>query len=287
MSLKPERFREQLKEAVDKNDELEINLTCDDLVDYILSSETAFPARFAADILQTLRQRKFYDYMRQVADALIITGQDEPRIWRQYAQLMIDQGNISPAIQLLNQLIAQTENNSPEHAEARGLMGRAYKQLYVNTSLENRKLVAHVLKKSLIAYYTVYLSDPRTHLWHGINAVALLCLATTDGVSATGFQDPKELAREILDDVVSKDNINMWDCATAVETCYALRDRDSMDEQAIEWMRRYTGSDRADMFELSSTLRQFTEVWKMEQDNGLGKKLVELLEAELRHQKFA
>lgn len=224
--------------------------------------------------------------MQNVAEALIDKVEDALEIRRQYAQSLIDQGNTTNALAELDSLIADTVADPCENAEARGLKGRVYKQLYVNDRNPGSALNRKNLEWAIRSYLEVYNSDPRRHLWPGINVVALLLRARRDGVTLDGYPDPLALAAAILNEVKEKQadqKADTWDYATAVEACAAL---DRVDE-AFAWLGKYVRAPYTDAFELASTLRQLTEVWELDPNSALGERLLAPLQAELLQRKGA
>jgi hypothetical protein len=87
--------------------------------------------------------------------------------------------------------------------------------------------------------------------------------------------------RHILTTIRDKDRGNeapsAWDLASAAEACVALGEI----PQAALYLARYVRASGADAFELGSTLRQFTELLKLDNGGIERHALVELLRAEL------
>jgi hypothetical protein len=244
----------------------------------------------ARAILQSLRRKRFFDVMEGVAAALRLAGQDEPQIRRQHAQALIDQGKLGPAIDLLEALVARTVQDPRENAEARGLLGRVWKQLYVDAANAGlgtlgagaRRAARRHLARAVEEYRAGYAADPAAHRWHGINTVALVCRARRDGVELAAAPDPAALARRILEAIGdARDQAETWDLATAAEACIAL---DRPDE-ALLWIGEYAQRPNADAFELASTLRQLTEVWQLTVATPPGSLLLPLLQSNLLDRK--
>lgn len=251
---------------------------CEKLIADISQSADPYPPKEAGDVLNLLRKKRMFKLMQMVADALIMSGQNDAKVRRLHAQGLIDDGtNMAAAIGILDGLIADTQNNPSENAEARGLKGRLYKQIYVNAvSARNRQNIERAVR----SYFDVYESAPEVHLWHGINVVALLLRASRDGFALEGFPAPEKLAQDILTVIKKKDKneeAKQWDFATACEACIAL----NKTEEAKGWLGKYLTANYADAFELASTLRQLEEVWQVEITSELGKLILTPLRAEL------
>jgi V8-like Glu-specific endopeptidase len=226
--------------------------------------------------------------MQKLGDALIQTGRHSYNIRRQYAQALIDQNNLTSAIAILKELENDTANAASsdddeakeENMEARGLLGRSYKQLYVNA---NNPRITHnhnFLKQAIKFYLDVYSSDPEVRTWHGINTVALLARANRDNITTDGFPSPKDLANSVLKTIEEKyeeGKADGWDFATAAEACVEL----AKPNDALEWMSGYARMPICDAFEIASTLRQFEEVWQLDMNSEVGRIILPLLRAEL------
>jgi hypothetical protein len=287
MNLTAEQFTEALREKVESFDKEGAAELCQNLITHLYRTTASYPSKEAEKVLQILRNKRMFLLMESVGDALIQTGQDTFKIRRQYAQSLIDQRSFTAAISVLKILISDTQNApahdpkaASENIEARGLIGRAYKQLYVNANTPSNTRNQQFLKESIGAYLNVYDSSPKDHIWHGINVVALLQRAKRDGVDLPGSPDGMELAKAILQEVRDRDGdtkAEYWDFATAAEACIALEKPD----EALKWIARYIRAPYVDAFEIATTLRQLTEVWQFDMNSEVGKQVLPILRAEL------
>ena len=242
------------------------------------------PATTAACILGKLRRKRFFELIEQLAETFRFVGTDDPQIRRQYAQALIDQRKIEKAIDTLEAIDSRTRGTDPdENAEAKGLIGRIYKQLYINavnsdpTALAS-PLVRGYLQRAIDQYWSVHRTAPRERLWHGINVVALAARAAADGVPLTAGPEVKAIAEAILTDIEGRgEKVSTWDLATAVEACVAL----GRNKEALGWLGDYVRRKDADAFELTSTLRQLKEVWRLTPDKPPGSTLLPVLEAQV------
>jgi hypothetical protein len=277
-------FLGRLTETVERFDRDGASRLANELISALNQGET-ISDKGARTALQTLRRKCYFDLMERVAEALRQAGQDDVQIRRQYAQSLIDQGpdKVSKAIDILESLVARTADDPAENAEARGLLGRVYKQLYVNAvNVDPKAAALRVsrlnLQRAVDAYHAVYVSDPKKHLWHGINTVALVARARRDGVALASPPDDLAVAREILATIEAKgprEKLKYWDLATAAEAAVAL----GKSADALSWIEEYVKRQDADAFELSSTLRQLTEVWGLTVETPPGSLLLPLLQS--------
>jgi V8-like Glu-specific endopeptidase len=286
-------------QAIDAYDRPLVEEGCDLLVASIQEDDQPCPAALARKVVSALRRKKYFDLMERVADEAIRSGQRDPQLRRQYAQALIERRNLTAAQVVLTALAAEVSEgptrDEDEHAEALGLLGRVFKQQYVNavnrrtaatvdvTSQEDRLRRARInrgkLESAVRHYYTGFQIDPAKHYWHGINVVACLCRAQRDAIAIDISVEPLGIAREILTrlESVERKKVPVWDWATAIEACVAMGDRSS----AIDWLSLYVNSADADAFEIASTLRQLEEVWELSPDSDPGDALLPVLRGEL------
>jgi len=280
-------FKRRLKSALESFDVEQVDDLCGILTAHLHTAAAAPGEPFAKWVLSALQRKRCFQQLRCVADAFIQGGLATPRVRRQYAQALLDQGELSAAIPFLKALVTDAEadpGQAFELAEAKGLLGRVYKQIYVNTGAARSDRSAAVLNDALGAYLAVYEAAPETHSWHGINAVALLARAEGDLVTVDGIDDPGGRSRQIAAEVLGRltelwDNrrATMWDSGTAMEACVAL----ARNEEAALWLQRYVSEPQADAFEIGSTLRQLDEVWRLDMESEPGSSLLPVLRAEL------
>jgi tetratricopeptide (TPR) repeat protein len=240
----------------------------------------------AENVLKALRANRWFDLLQSTADTLMQSGQNAPSVRKLYAQALIDNGAITAAITFLERMAQECRDDRVEHPEALGLLGRAYKQMYINENSSTPEESKQLLQTAIGYYYDVYRAD-RDALWHGINAVALIARAESDHVPIDGFPPPCRIAAGIvatIDDLNRYGCLARWDLATAAEACVALGQWD----EAVKWLDRYLAepqSDaeprRTDAFAIGGTLRQFTEVWRLASASEQGAAIVELLKAAL------
>ncbi len=253
---------------------------CKEISDKIKSQTEVIDEKFAKDLLFLLRRKRQFALMAQLADVILRSGLNTLQVRRQYAQALIDQGMLTPAEIVLRSIVQDAQDNKTEELEARGLIGRIYKQLYVNNNDPVSPANRTNLERALNEYLFVYRLDPKANWWHGINTVALAERARRDGFPTAGLPDDKKLAQDLLADILAKEAASAeplyyWDVATKVEVCVAL----GKDKEAAETAREYVETANADAFEIASTLRQFEEVWQLKDTAPPGNLLLPILRA--------
>ena len=254
---------DKLTAALETHDKSATHAICGDLIARIYKTAEPYPPNPAKKLLSTLRKRRFFDQMERLADAFIQTGAGSYTVRRLYVQALLDQGHFTAALLVLERLMTDTEGvDLVENAEAKGLMGRAYKQLYVNAIAPTVNRNQKWLDQAAMAYYGPYKLEPKSYAWHGINVVAIAHRSVRDNapLATPGLPLPATLAREILERLENKDatdSADHWDYGTAIEASLALGES----KNALKWARKYVEEQKADAFEFSSTLRQLEEVW--------------------------
>jgi len=271
----------RLKHALDAFDWHSATVICQEIVDRINHSEDKIPETTARRLLANLRRKRRFTLMRSLAEAIIQSGVTAPQVRRQYAQALIDDGHLNEAEDVLKTIVQDPTANAGEVMEARGLIGRVYKQRYVNGAKTQSQANPANLQRALELYYETYRVNPQMNLWHGINTVALTARARRDGLAFAGMPDELGLARELLSTIAEMElNSNTgvlaaYDEATRMEAYVALGEYGEADKSAL----RYIDSSDADAFEIKSTIRQLEEIWQLSYEKPPGNHLLPLLKA--------
>jgi hypothetical protein len=255
---------------------------CDALLAHLRRQPTPPDTKLAKKVLGELRRWRQFDAMQRLADGLIRLGCDGPLVHRQYAQALIDRGELIPALELLRGLAERAKEDAEEYPEACGLLGRVHKQIYVEAEGSRLGMGETALARAIACYRAIYDADP-SRIWHGVNVAALLRRAERDGVAVPDAPDPKRLARALGDHVAQRwaDDLAAWDYATAAEACVALEDW----RGAERWLQKYLRAKDVDAFAIAGTLRQFTEIWGLRVDGSPGGDLIPVLRAALLSRK--
>lgn len=269
----------RLKHALDAFDWQGAQGICNEIIGRIKNSEDKIPETTARRLLANLRRKRRFPIMRSLAETIIQSGVIAPQVRRQYAQALIDDADSDKAEDVLNAIVQDPGTNAGEISEARGLLGRVYKQRYVNDA--NTQANPANLQRALELYYETYRVNPQMNLWHGINTVALTARARRDGLAFAVMPNEIALAQELLATISTMEaNSNTgvlaaYDEATRMEAYVALGEFGKADESAL----RYIDSCDADAFEIKSTIRQLEEVWQLSYEKPPGNHLLPLLKA--------
>ena len=241
----------------------------------IRRSGALYPADQALRALKPLRRKRYFDAALLLGDAIFESGQHEPLVQLVYAQALIDSGRIAAAIPFLERLIASAPARSHVSNEARGLLGRGYKQWYANGGGESAARTNHLVR-AFNAYYDTYLENPKLS-WHGINAVAILARATEDKLTFPEIESFAKTIYENMRAIVRAGEPTVWDLATAAEAALAV----GRDADARKWYNALTRHEGADAFEIASALRQLEEIWRLAEDKPPGSQILPLMRARL------
>src|SRR5262245_8802858 len=124
--------------------------------------------------LRLIRRKRLFADLEHAASLFGMAGKDDPVIRRQWCQSLLDQGRIVQALAALNLMFQKYSDEPVEGPEIRGLIGRAYKQLFIKDG------DAESLKAAINAYRFDWEHRQGDYRWHGINLVSLLSRAQRD-----------------------------------------------------------------------------------------------------------
>lgn len=234
--------------------------------------------REAKVLVERLRNCRDYELMGQLAEAVSRRDPKDARNRRLYAQYLIETGKATAAIDLLLPLARRLAKTDPELAEATGLIGRAYKQIFFDAGDKTSTGAREALKKAIETYRGPYEQDRRM-TWHGVNLLALVTRARGLGLRVAPDLDPRRLAEEVMATLaaVPEGERDEWYLPTLAEASLGLRDWDTIERH----VSRYVNAPGVQAFHVASTLRQFKEVWDLEHGDPRGNALLVMLCARL------
>ncbi len=230
----------------------------------------------AKPLVEQLRNQRDYELMGQLAEAVSRRDPKDATNRRLYAQYLIDTGKASAAIDLLQPLARRLAQDDPEWAEATGLLGRAWKQIYFDAGDKSDGVARDALKKAIAAYRMPFQASRNP--WHGVNLVALLERARSSGLRPPAGLDITAIAQQVVAtlDATPPAQRDAWFLATLAEASLGLRDWSSIEGR----VRQYVSAPETKAFHVASTLRQFTQIWNLEADPR-GRTLVDILRSRL------
>jgi hypothetical protein len=232
----------------------------------------------AKTLVEALRNQRDYDLMGQLAEAVSRRDPKDAKNRRLYAQYLIDTGKSTVAIDLLQPLARRLPNRDPEFAEATGLLGRAYKQIFFDAGDKTSPGAREALKKAIATYRGPYEADHK-NTWHGVNLIALLTRARGLGIRVAPELNPGAVAKDVVATLQAtpEEKRDDWFLPTLAEASLGLDDWDVIERNVGE----YATAPSTKAFHVASTLRQFTGVWDLEKRDDRGRALVDILRARL------
>lgn len=230
----------------------------------------------AKPLVEQLRNQRDYELMGQLAEAVSRRDPRDAGNRRLYAQYLIDTGKATAAIDLLLPLARRLAQDHPEWAEATGLLGRAWKQIYFDAGDKGDAAAREALKKAIAAYRGPF--EASGNPWHGVNLVALLERSRAIGLRPPAGLDATAVAQRVIAtlELTPPAQRDAWFLATLAEASLGLRNWEGIEGQ----VRQYVSAPQTQAFHVASTLRQFTQIWNLE-DDARGRTLVDILRARL------
>ena len=254
-----EIFSVALASATKRHDHARADALVAAIVGNLLHRPYAYPPQHAYADLQKLRQEREFELMRRYAEAVIASGTRQDRVRRLFAQALIETKEYGRALEVLQSIIDEPDSSKEEVFEAYGLIGRTFKQRYMDAP--SAQGAAELLRRAIAAYETAYVKD-RGNFWHGVNAASCMLRAERDDIAAAPPGRAQQIAQQIaedLDRLSQKGPLWVWDCASRVEALLTLERYDEA-EQALDV---YINHPDMMAFEVSSTFRQFDQVLEL------------------------
>jgi hypothetical protein len=231
----------------------------------------------AKALVEELRNARQYEAMGRLAEAVSRVDPKDPKNRRLYAQYLIETGKATVAADVLKPLAQRLPKDHPEFAEATGLLGRVYKQIFFDAGDKTSTGAREALKSAISAYRKPF-EESSANTWHGVNLVALLTRARRLGLRVAPDLTPQVVARAIVAALETPEEMSKeWYLPTLAEAQLGLGDYGAVERT----IRQYAAADDAKSFLIASTLRQFTQVWDLEGTGERGRGIVAALRARL------
>jgi tetratricopeptide (TPR) repeat protein len=232
----------------------------------------------AKKLVESLRNVREYDMMGRLAEAVSRVDPQDPKNRRLYAQCLIETGKATAAADVLRAVAQRLPKDDKEYLEACGLLGRAHKQIYFDAGDKTTAGARNALEQAIAAYRGPFEAN-NANTWHGVNLVALLTRARWLGLPFAPDLDAKTVAGAVVKalEATPLDEQDEWFLPTLAEAKLGLGDYDEVERT----IHQYAAADDAKPFLIASTLRQFTDVWNLEDKGERGKGIVAALRARL------
>jgi V8-like Glu-specific endopeptidase len=234
----------------------------------------------ARKLIASLRDWRQFEALVELAEVYDANALYDAQIavWR--AQGLIELGKAEDARKLLVDIAARTPATPPGvYVEAKGLLGRSWKQTFFDAPDKSSKEAREAIGNSLTQYKAAYDAEPGGSAYAGVNLVALSDFAGRHGIPTAAHVEPRAWALKLLTalDATPADKRDNWYHASRAEAYLAIGDLDAAEMHIGAYVR-----DKSTMaFALGGTLRQFTELWQLDQQGERGHGIVEALRAAL------
>jgi nucleotide-binding universal stress UspA family protein len=269
------QFR-RLAEAVTAGDAARIAELTPVLESALRSGDGVLPEEAARGFLDAMRRSGRSDLIERMASAVLGSGIEQPFIQIAFARTQVDRGQWAAALSALQSLLPSLKPGSADQIEARLLIGRVCKELYLDADDPRATSSVRNLERAINEFYDVFRLDPREYVWAGSNVFALLLRAARDRVRLESAPDARHIASEVLALAISAahtEPANVWNLATAFEACLAL----GRDEDAVRWMDRLLSNPASGAFLLASQAQHLVRMWQLSIDKEPGTTLLSVL----------
>jgi V8-like Glu-specific endopeptidase len=233
----------------------------------------------AKALIKTLRDERQFKLLIDLAAAYSATGAYDPAISVWNAQALIETGDAAKARGLLTDLAARVPAGSPAYIEAKGLLGRAWKQTFFDSPDNSSGPAREAINHALTEYKACFDAESGGSIWAGLNLLAVSAFAKRKGIPTTIEIEPHGLALQLLAklDATPDEKRDNWYHASRAEAYLGMDDLDNVELHIGAYVR----SEKTIAFALGGTLRQFTQLWQLDQQGDQGYGIVEALRAAL------
>ena len=240
------------------------------------------------DFAERLRRNRAFDDLYVLTSEMNADGLDTPRTRHLEIQALIELGVFETALDLVRPMLVGSVTDPDNYKaknvrEAYGLVGRIYKQMYVDARRPERRTEPEALRlflqRSFNAYMKVW-SDLQTAetTYQGVNALAVAQMAQM--AKLTDTDDSAEVARlaqAIIGVIDASKDEDIWTEASRGEALIALGRYD----EAAQAYAAFADHPDVEAFALGASLRQLEEIWGLNGEDAAAGKPVRLLKAAL------
>ena len=209
-----------------------------------------------------LRDSRNFDLLDELTEQLRRTGNEIPTVRQLQAQSLIERGKAILAIDILESYADRIDVESPEWAEAHGLMGRAWKQIFFDMPNKANQIAFKALASSIREYAIPYTASPAKNFWQGVNLLALAHYVRQKRLPVEPPIDCEQLAHNLASHLAAMphERRDYWYYASVAQVHLALNDLDAVEENIRIFVRDPTTT----AFALSGTLRQYCVLWSLD-----------------------
>ncbi|MEM7615846.1 MAG: tetratricopeptide repeat-containing protein, partial [Pseudomonadota bacterium] len=230
-------------------------------------------------VFAPLKAHRQFEALLLLAERLNGLGHRDARVRLNLAQALIETGTPSVGIDLLMRITGKEDTKPADRIEALGLLGRGFKDLYMRSSAADTARGATLLNLSIKHYAEAFALSREMNYWTGENILGLLHKARARGIDVETPHAPDVLAGKIAGVIELKpeEERSYWDWASLSATHIARGDW----EAANAALSKGLALESVTAFALAGTIRQFREIWEMEDMGDAGAGLLVALQARL------
>ncbi len=241
--------------------------TAEAYVEALESAPDEVPQAAYRPAIEGMKRARAFTELARTCDRLTRRGQGTAYVKTLHAQALIELRQVTVAIPLLEAIVRERPKGDPDRLEAFGLLGRAYKQLYVDEKREPRATFGAANLHKAIESYALGLSDgkPEDATWHAISMAGLIKRAERDGVALPAPVTSSDFTSFLISylvpraEAVAKTEADVW-VPGVIGGAY-LNQGDW--QKAAHWYGRYAQQPGIDAFKLIGTIRQLEEVYEI------------------------
>jgi len=225
---------------------------------------------------QAAIQHRWFEIAELLACAMASRLGAPPALKRLHAQMLLERGFDDEALARLDDLRRADDLTDYDRGEVLGHLGRIPKDRFVAAVRAGDTAAEQHLSRAIEAYRAGYDENPSRD-WLGINAVALLAREEARAVRPDAGDEARRLAADIQAGIQRRDPTfeQFYSPATVAEAQLALGDAAA----AVQSLVRYVQHAQVNGFALGGTLRQFTEIWRLDRGPEPGPQIVNVLRA--------
>jgi V8-like Glu-specific endopeptidase len=258
----------------------ELKAAAKSMTDRLVRERGDNTAGAAKKLIEDLRNQRQFEPLVEVATTYNANAPYDADIAIWLAQGLIELGKVEDARILLVDIAAKALATPPRaYIEAKGLLGRSWKQTFFDAPDKSSAHAKEAISNSLTEYKACYDAEPGGSAWAAGNLLALSDFARRHGIVAAADFEPHALALKVLTalDATPIGKRDNWYHASRAEAYLAMGDLDAVEMHIGAYVR----DAKTTAFALGGTLRQFTELWELDQQGERGHGIVEALRAAL------
>lgn len=253
---------DRLRDAIAEGQRAEIEVTLDDVLATLLDQEEdGLDDDALQRDLRALINARYLPEAERLLEGLAVAGRTRPVNDIDRAQLLIETGRLSAAVPMLDALALRHRDNPVLFSEAKGLAGRAQKDMFLRALGGNRNAAQKHLEQAMRRYDEGLDGAPELAPWLRGNLLALNARASSAGLDVTGLVDVDRMASALEAAIAEKpeSDRSFYDWSSLAEARFARADWSG----AVGPVNNMLGAGDDDAFKLTSTLRQYKNMWRL------------------------